>query len=60
MKKELEFKMGKGKTSSSKAAIKKKERLELQKKMDARVAIVKAANDQQDPLDNLPSFRVST
>ena len=51
--------MGKGKTSSSKAALKKKERLELQKKMDSRVVIVKAANDQLDPLDKLPSFRVS-
>lgn len=49
--------MGKGKTSS-KAALKKKERLELQKKMDARVLIVKAANQQEDPLDTLPSFRV--
>ena len=50
--------MGKGKTSNSKAALKKKERIELQKKMDARIAIVKVANDQADPLDNLPSFRV--
>jgi len=49
--------MGKGKTSS-KAAAKKKERLDLQKKMDARVAIVKAANQQQDPLETLPSFQV--
>ena len=48
--------MGKGKTS--KAALKKKERIELQKKMDSRIAIVKVANDQADPLDNLPSFRV--
>ena len=50
--------MGKGKTS--KAALKKKERIELQKKMDSRIAIVKVANDQADPLDNLPSFRVKT
>jgi hypothetical protein len=49
--------MGKGKTSS-KAALKKKERLELQKKMDARVAVVKLANAQKDPMDALPSFRV--
>ena len=51
--------MGKGKTSS-KGALKKKDRLELQKKMDKRVAIVKVANDQQDPMDNLPSFRVNS
>ena len=50
--------MGKGKTS--KAALKKKERIELQKKMDSRIAIVKVANDQADPLDNLPSFRVKS
>ena len=51
--------MGKGKTSA-KAAAKKKERLELQKKMDVRVAIVKAANQQVDPLETLPSFKVKT
>ena len=43
---------------NSKATEKKKERLALQKKMDSRVQIVKAANDQPDPLNSLPSFKV--
>ena len=49
--------MGKAKTNS-KAAEKKRERLEMEKKMNARVAIVKAANNTDDPLENLPSFKV--
>ena len=49
--------MGKAK-ANSKAAEKKKERLELEKKMNARVALVKVANDASDPLENLPSFKV--
>ena len=49
--------MGKAKPNS-KAAEKKRERLEEEKKMNARVAIVKAANNTDDPLENLPSFKV--
>ena len=49
--------MGKAK-ANSKAAEKKRERLELEKKMNARVAIVKVANDASDALENLPSFKV--
>ena len=48
--------MGKAKPNS-KAAEKKRERLEMEKKMNARVAIVKAANSSSDPLENLPSFK---
>lgn len=48
--------MGKAK-ANSKAAEKKRERLELEKKMNARVALVKVANDASDPLENLPSFK---
>ena len=50
--------MGKANTNS-KAAEKKRERLEMEKKMNARVAIVKAANSSSDPLENLPSFKVT-
>ena len=49
--------MGKAK-ANSKAAEKKRERLEMEKKMNARVAIVKSANSTSDPLENLPSFKV--
>ena len=49
--------MAKGK-ENSKAAEKKKERIALQRKMDARIAIVKTANQQEDPLASLPSFKV--
>jgi len=50
--------MGKGKKSgSSKAAEKKKERLEMEKLMNSRVQLVKAANSVEDPLENLPSFK---
>ena len=45
---------------NSKAALKKKERKAEQRKMDARVAIVKTANLQDDPLASLPSFKVPT
>jgi hypothetical protein len=51
--------MAKGKQNNSKAAAKKKERIEQQRKVDARVKIVKVANSQVDPLDALPSFKVS-
>jgi len=51
--------MAKGRHSNPKAAAKKKERIEQQRKVDARVKIVKAANKQDDPLDALPSFKVS-
>lgn len=43
---------------SSKAAQKKKDRLEMERRMNERVALVKAANAQADPLDQLPSFQV--
>ena len=49
--------MVKGKMSS-KAAEKKKERIAMQRKMDARLVFVNAANKQPDPLAALPSFRV--
>lgn len=42
---------------SSKAAQKKKDRLEMERRMNERVALVKAANAQADPLDQLPSFQ---
>jgi len=42
---------------TSKAAEKKKERLEMQKKVDARIKFVNAANKQEDPLGALPSFK---
>ena len=51
--------MGKA-IQNSKAAEKKRERLEMEKKMNARVAIVKAANNTSDPLENLPSFKVKS
>merc|ERR1712110_867893 len=41
----------------SKAAEKKKERLEMQKRVDARIKFVNAANKQEDPLGALPSFK---
>merc|ERR1712038_928509 len=50
------LRMGKAK-ANSRAAGKKRERLEMEKKMNARVAIVKAANNTTDPLENLPSFK---
>lgn len=51
--------MARGKQGNTKAAAKKKERIEQQRKVDARVKIVKVANSQVDPLDALPSFKVS-
>ena len=45
---------------NSKAAEKKRQRLAMQRKMDARVAIVKTANLQDDPLASLPSFKVTS
>jgi len=48
--------MGKSKTNS-KAAEKKRERLEMEKKMNSRVQLVKAANSVEDPLETLPSFK---
>ena len=58
---EATYKMGKGnkKAGSSKAAEKKRERLEMEKLMNSRVQLVKAANDVDDPLENLPSFKVT-
>ncbi len=50
------YKMAKGK--SAKGAEKKRERIAMMKKMDARIAIVKTANAQEDPLASLPSFKV--
>jgi len=48
--------MGKG-NKSSKSADKKREKAELEKKMSARLALVRAANEVEDPLENLPSFK---
>jgi len=45
------------KAKVSKAAEKKKERLEMQKRVDARIKFVNAANKQEDPLGALPSFK---
>ncbi|TRY79190.1 hypothetical protein TCAL_07370 [Tigriopus californicus] len=45
------------KDRKSKAAQKKKDRLEMERRMNERVAIVKLANTQTDPLDQLPSFQ---
>lgn len=50
--------MGKSK-ENSKAAEKKRDRIAMQKKMDARILIVNAANAQPDPLEALPSFKVN-
>jgi len=36
----------------------KKEKLEMQKKVEGRIKIVNTANKQKDPLDALPSFKV--
>ncbi len=47
------------KNKSSKAADKKRDRLALEKLMNHRLQFVKAANEQEDPLQALPSFRVS-
>jgi len=49
--------MAKGKVNS-KAAEKKRERLEMQKRVDARIKFVNEANKQEDPLAALPSFKV--
>jgi hypothetical protein len=51
------FAMAKGKMNL-KAAEKKRDRIAMMRKMDARVAIVKIANDQPDPMAILPSFKV--
>lgn len=49
--------MGKGpKTPNSKAKQKKQERLELERLMNSRIQLVKKANQQENPLDQLPSF----
>ena len=48
--------MAKGKVS--KAIEKKKEEIEMQKKVDARIKFVNEANKQDDPLAALPSFKV--
>ena len=50
--------MAKGR--SAKGAEKKRERIAMQRKMDARLVFVKAANAQDDPLASLPSFKVRT
>ena len=46
------------KNKSSKAAEKKRDRLALERRMNDRIKIVKAANDLPDPLEQLPSFKV--
>jgi len=48
--------MGKG-NKASKSADKKREKAETEKKMNARLALVRAANELDDPLENLPSFK---
>ena len=50
--------MGKNNKAHSKAAEKKKERLDMERKMRPRIALVKAANAVDDPMENLPSFQV--
>ena len=47
------------KNKSSKAAEKKRDRLELEKRMNSRVSIVKKANEQEDPMATLAPFKVS-
>ena len=49
--------MAREKKDNSKGKEKKAKRLEEEKKMNARVAIVKTANDVPDPLAELPSFK---
>jgi hypothetical protein len=44
------------KDKSSKSVEKKAQRLAMEKKMNERVAIVKAANEVPDPISLLPSF----
>lgn len=50
--------MGKSGKKVSKAAEKKRERLEMEKRMNERIKIVKAANAVDDPIEQLPSFKV--
>ena len=49
--------MARDKKKDSKAKEKKAKRLEMEKKMNERVAIVNAANAVKDPMEALPSFR---
>jgi len=49
--------MARDKKKDSKAKEKKAKRLEMEKKMNDRVAIVNAANSVKDPMEALPSFR---
>ena len=49
--------MARDKKKESKAKEKKAKRLEMEKKMNDRVAIVNAANSVKDPMEALPSFR---
>merc|ERR1712018_854356 len=51
------FKMARDKKDNSKAKEKKAKRLEMEKKMNERVAMVKKANEVTDPLAELPSFK---
>ena len=53
----IEFKMARDKKDNSKAKEKKAKRLEMEKKMNERVAMVKKANEVTDPLAELPSFK---
>lgn len=50
--------MGRKNRKSARAVEKKQERLALEKRMNERVAIVNAANKQEDPMSSLPSFQV--
>ena len=49
--------MARDKKDNSKAKEKKAKRLEEEKKMNARVAIVSKANAAPDPMAELPSFK---
>lgn len=49
--------MARDKKDNSKAKEKKAKRLEMEKKMNERVAMVKKANEVTDPLAELPSFK---
>ena len=53
----IKFKMARDKKDNSKAKEKKAKRLEMEKKMNERVAMVKKANEVTDPLAELPSFK---
>ena len=51
--------MGKKDKQSARATERKAEKEALKKKMEAKAAIVEEANAMDDPLGQLPSFKVS-